>query len=155
MDFEDILRFINLASSGLTAGILVTVLVAVVPAMLELPDEMALRYKQRFDPRIDHLNPPAGVLAFVSALLILLTADDLPSTAVAFTIVGIFGSLGVMAMSLGFNMRINRRMATWSTDAPEAEFRGLIARWSTGHAIRTLFGVLGFAGYVIGVLAVT
>jgi uncharacterized membrane protein len=155
VDFADILRFINLVSSGLTAGILVTVLAAVVPAMLDLPDEMALRYKQRFDPLIDRINPPAGVLAITSAFLLLVTVDDLPSTAVVFTIVGIFGSLGVMAISLGFNMRINRRMAKWSTEAPAAEFRSVVASWSTGHSIRTLSGVIGFVGYVIGVLAVT
>jgi Anthrone oxygenase len=154
VDFEDVLRFINLVSSGVTAGILVVVLVAVAPAMLALPDEVALRYKQKFDPRVDSVNPPATALAFVTGALIMIVADDLPSAAVAFTIVGMAGMVGVAATSLGVNMRINRRMAEWPTASPPAEFREVMARWSASHATRTLSGVIGFAGYVIAVLAV-
>jgi anthrone oxygenase-like protein len=154
MSFEDVLRFVNVFTSGLTAGILVVVMTAVVPAMLSLPDDMALRYKQKLDPLVDRINPPAVITALVSGILVLVVADNLPTTATVATIVGLVGSAGVAATSLGVNMRINRRMGGWSVDAPPAEFRSLMARWNASHVVRTLFGLTAFVGYLIGVLAV-
>src|SRR5689334_8192882 len=116
------MRFISVFTSGVTEGILVAVLIAVTPAMLGLPDAMALRFKQRFDPLVDRINPPFVALAAISAVLVLIMAD-LSSTATVFAAVGIAGGLGVAVTSLGFNLRINREMASWPADAPPEAFR--------------------------------
>src|SRR3954470_21024009 len=112
MTFDDTLRFISVLTSGVTAGIVLGVLVAVMPAMLRLPDAMALRFKQGFDPLVDRINPPFVILAVISGVLALGVADP-STTTTAFTVVGIAGALGVAVVSLGFNMRINREMAAW------------------------------------------
>lgn len=154
MTFDDVLRFINVFTSGITGGILVIVMTAVMPAMLGLPDDNALRFKQKFDPLVDRLNPAFVFIALVTGVLILIVADDLPTTATVFTVIGLVGSAGVAGTSMGVNMRINRRMAGWSVDAPPAEFRSLIGRWQKVHGIRTLSGMTAFVGYLVAVLAV-
>jgi hypothetical protein len=152
--FDDVLRFVNVFTAGIAAGILIIVMAAVMPSMLSLSDQNALRFKQKFDPLVDRINPPSVFLALITGVLILILADDLPTTATVFTIIGIVGSAGVAATSIGVNMRINRRMGGWSTDEPPAEFRSLIGLWQKVHAIRTLSGVTAFVGYLIAVLAV-
>jgi uncharacterized membrane protein len=151
--FDDVLRFINLFTAGVTAGILIIVMIAVMPAMLSLSEDNALRFKQRFDPRVDRINPAFVLIALITGVLLLIFADDLPTTATAATIIGLIGSAGVAGTSMAVNMRINRRMAGWSADAPPGEFHGLIERWNRVHAIRTLCGTTAFVGYLIAVLA--
>jgi uncharacterized membrane protein len=155
MSVDDVLRFVTLVASGVTAGILVVVLVAVMPAMLALPDAMALRYKQKLDPLVDRVNPPAVMAATLTGVLVLVLAHHLPTTAVVATAIGVAGSLGVAVISMRFNMRINRRMADWSSGSPPTEFRRLMARWSGFHRLRTLAGLAAFFAYVVAVLAVT
>jgi uncharacterized membrane protein len=151
--FDDVLRFINLFTSGVTAGILIIVMTAVMPAILPLSDETTVRFKQRFDPLVDRINPAFVFIALVTGVLILIFADDLSTTAKVATIVGVIGSAGVAATSMTVNMRINRRMAGWSTDSLPAEFGGLMQRWIKVHRIRTLCGVTAFVGYLIAVIA--
>lgn len=155
MTFDDVLWFVNVFTSGITAGILVIVMTAVMPTVLSLPDETVVRFKRKFDPLVDRINPAFVLIALITGVLILIVVDDLPTSATIATIVGVAGSAGVAATSLGVNMRINRRMAGWPADAPPPpEFRSLIERWSKVHAVRTLSGVVAFAAYLIGVLAV-
>ena len=153
MDFEDVLRFINLLGAGVAAGILVTVLVAFIP-LIEASGGQGIRLKQIADPLIDRVNPPAVFLSMLAAILILIVADDLPDTSVVFSIIGIAGSLGVAATSLGVNMRINRLMSAWSPDAPPPEYPAVQQRWNRFHSIRTASGVLAFVCYIVAVVAV-
>jgi uncharacterized membrane protein len=152
--FDDVLRFINVFSAGIAAGILVAVMAAVMPAMLSLPDGMALRFKQKFDLLIDRVNPPVVMIGLVTGILILIVTDGLTTTAKVFMVIGIVGTAGVAAISLGINMPINRRMAAWPLDEPPAEFRSLIGRWQKSHAIRTLSGLTGFVGFLVAAIAV-
>ena len=153
MSFEDVLRFIAVFASGIGAGILVVAMAAIVPAMLSLPDSTALSFKQRFDPLVDRINPPLEFGALIAGALVLIVADDAPTTATVATIVGLAGTVGVAATSLGVNMRINRRMASWSPDAPPSEFRSSMKRWRGSHAVRTLSGVTAFAAYLVAAIA--
>lgn len=153
MTFDDVLRFISIFTSGITAGILIIVMIAVVPAMLSLGEGATVRFKQKFDPLVDRVNPALVFIAMVTAVVILIVVDDLSTTATVFTIIGLIGSIGVAATSMSVNMRINRKMAKWSGDTPPPEFRPLIERWQRVHAIRTLSGTVAFVGYLVAVLA--
>jgi uncharacterized membrane protein len=151
--FDDVLRFINVFTAGVTAGILIIVMTAVMPAILTLPDGTTVRFKQRFDPLVDRINPAFVFIALVTGVLILIFADHLSTTAKVFTIIGVVGSAGVALTSMTVNMRINRRMAGWSEESVPAEFRPLIERWVRVHRLRTLCGVVAFVAYLIAVIA--
>jgi len=152
VEFEDVLRFINLFVSGVSAGVLILVLIAVMPAIRSLPVATVLRFKAKFDPLVDRLNPPFVIVAVLTGVALLFVGDP-TSTQVIFTIVGIVGSAGIAITSLTVNMRINREMATWNPDAPPPEYEPLLARWTAVHGIRTLSGVTAFAAYLVAALA--
>jgi hypothetical protein len=152
LSFDDILQFISLFTSGVSEGILVAVLIGVTPAMLGLPDPATLRFKQAFDPALDRIQPPFVMVAIVAGVLALIVTD-LSGTATVFTILGIIGALGVAATSVGYNLRLNAQMAKWPADAPPPELRPTLARWKAGHQVRTAFGTLAFAGYVVATIA--
>jgi uncharacterized membrane protein len=152
LEFEDVLRFINLFCSGIAAGILVVVMTALMPSVMTFPDTFVVRFKAKFDPLVDRINPPFVLFSMITAVLILIVAD-LSTVGKIFTIVGILGSIGVAVTSMTVNMRINRTMATWDADAPPPEFRPLITRWIGVHRIRTLSGVLAFVCYIVAALS--
>jgi uncharacterized membrane protein len=152
VEFEDVLRFINLLCSGVAAGILIVVMIAVMPTIMSFPPSTVVRFKSTFDPAVDRINPPFVLLSMLTGVALLFVGDP-TSTQVIFTIIGIVGSIGVAATSLGVNMRINRTMATWNADAPPPEFQPLITRWIGVHRIRTLSGTLAFVCYLIAALA--
>jgi uncharacterized membrane protein len=152
VEFEDVLRFINLFVSGVAAGVLIIVLIAVMPALLSFPPSTVVAYKARFDPLVDRMNPAFVMLSMITGVLLLFVGDP-TSTQVIFTIIGIVGSAGIAATSLGVNMRINREMAAWDHENPPPEFQPRIARWSAVHRIRTLSGVTAFACYLVAALA--
>ena len=153
MEFEDVLRFINLLCSGVAAGILIVVMVAVMPTLMTFPPSTVVRFKAKFDPLVDRINPPFVLLSMLTGVLLLFIGDP-TSTQVVFTIIGIVGAAGVAATSMGVNMRINRTMATWDADNPPAEFRSQITRWIGVHRIRTLSGTLAFICFLVAALAV-
>jgi uncharacterized membrane protein len=148
VEFEDVLRFVNLLCSGIAAGILIVVMVAVMPAVMTFPPSTVVRFKAAFDPLVDRVNPAFVLLSMITGVLLLFIGDP-TGTQVVFTIIGIVGSIGVAATSMGVNMRINRTMAGWNADAPPPEFRPLITRWLGVHRIRTLSGTLAFLCYLV------
>ena len=152
MEFEDVLRFINLFCSGVAAGILIVVAIALMPTVMTFPPGTVVRFKAMFDPLVDRINPPFVLFSMITGLLLLFIGDP-SSTQVVFTIIGIVGSIGVAATSLGVNMRINRTMASWNADDPPPEFQPLITRWIGVHRIRTLSGTLAFVCYIVAALA--
>lgn len=148
----DSLRVVNLVAAGLAAGILVVVLVAVIPLVRGLPPAVGLLIHQRFDPLVDRVNPPAVALSALSALLILLLDRTLTAPAAALTALGLLGSLGVAVTSLGFNMRINRLVRSWSADAVPDAWAAVRARWNRGHAVRTAAGLLALCCQAVAVV---
>jgi uncharacterized membrane protein len=152
VEFEDVLRFINVLCSGVAAGILIVVAIAVMPTLMTFPPTIVVRFKAKFDPAVDRINPPFILFSMITGVLLLFIGDP-TSTQVIFTIIGIVGSIGVAATSMGVNMRINRTMATWDAENLPAEFQPLITRWIGVHRIRTASGTLAFICYVVAALA--
>src|SRR3954471_9932839 len=118
-------------------------MIAVMPTIMSFPASTVVRFKATFDPAVDRINPPFVLFSMITGVLLLFIGDP-TSTQVIFTIIGIVGSIGVAATSLGVNMRINRTMATWDADNPPAEFQPQITRWIGVHRIRTLSGTVAF-----------
>jgi len=97
-------------------------------------------------------DPPFVLFSMLTGVALLFVGDP-TSTQVIFTIIGIAGSAGIAATSIGVNMRINRTMAKWNADDPPPEFQPLITRWIAVHRARTLSGTLAFVCYLVAALA--
>jgi uncharacterized membrane protein len=146
----DVLRFISIFAAGISAGTLVTVLAGFIPVMTALPPDRALGFKRLMDPLIDRYNPPAVIVAMISAVAMLFYS--MPDDAKLCVAIGLAGSVGIGAVSLGVNMRINRMMSGWSSDAPPPEYRDAQQRWNRFHALRTLSSLVAFSAYILALL---
>lgn len=151
MSFLDIVRWVSIVSAGVVAGTIVTVLVAFIPIVGAMSDEVAVDIRQRMDVSIDsyqHLLAPLAMLAGIITLFY-----DLTTWGYIFTAIAVAGSVGVVALSVGFGVPINKQMASWSLDAIPPQFRGMQARWNKLHRIRTVLALLALGGYAASALA--
>jgi uncharacterized membrane protein len=152
-DVVQVLRFVDILAGGVVAGGFIMVLVALVSAKREMPAPSALQLHQLSTPRIDLYIPPASVLSVVAGILIIVFHDEISRTSALFTALGILFMLAVGIASVFFNMPTNRIMAKWSLDAIPSEYVEMRQRWDSVHQLRTAFGVLAFACYIIAGLA--
>lgn len=150
--FADLLRFVNLFCAGIAAGTFVTVLLAFIPIVDGLAPRVGLQVRQGLDPLVDRYNPPAVILAMLTAIAILASQRELTLAATLLYVVGLVGMIGVAVTSLGFNMRINRVLAGWSTEAVPPEYEPLLRRWNRYHRLRTGFGLLGLVSFIAAAL---
>ena len=133
-------------SSGITAGGMLLVMVAIIPTRRELGPERGLELHQLTTPRIDALMPPSVIVALIAALLVLIFADlSSGSTVAAF--IGVIAGVGVASLSVAFNMPTNRRVAKWRR--PEADYESVFAHWNRVHTLRTLLAVVASVAYCL------
>ena len=150
---EGVLRFINVFCAGIAAGTFVLVLFALIPTISSLSPAAGLQFHQGFDMRVDRYNPAAVLITLLTALALLFVEGDMTTTSGVATLIGFVCTIGVIVVSLVFNIPINRRIRGWSVDSVPAEFVDLRQRWNTFHAVRTALGVLALTCYIIAVLA--
>jgi uncharacterized membrane protein len=152
MAFEDSMRAITIIASGLAAGLLVTVLFVLTPLERSVLDRrVALKVKNAQDPLIDRVNPPLVIASAIAGILLLALGDGLSDAAIALTIVGLVGVLGIAVLSFGFNFPLNRTMYAMPEEPPP-EFEEVLARWTRFHVGRTVLGVTGVVAYTIAAL---
>lgn len=150
---EAVLRFINIFSAGIAAGTFVMVLLALIGTVASLSPADGLRFHQRFDPRVDRYNPATVAVSFLTALALLFVGAGLRTTPGIATLLGLLADLGVGAISVGFNIPINRKISGWPLDPVPAEFTDLRQRWNSFHAVRTAFGLIAFTCFIVAGLA--
>lgn len=137
----------NLVSAALSAGAQVAALVVIAPQRHEYPPGTAVLLHQRATPRIDRYVP-AAALATVVTSLPLVRRGPRPWSALA-----VPAGLGTIAMALGFGMPLDRRIASWSADAPPADHAAVFRRWDRIHAVRTGCAVTAFVCSAIAATA--
>jgi uncharacterized membrane protein len=150
--FEEVMRAVTVICSGLSAGLLVTVLTALIPLLRSLERPLALRVKNAMDPPIDRVNPPLVALSVVAGVVLLGFGHGLSAAAFALTAVGLVGVVGIAVVSFGFNIRLNRVMRAMPEENPPPAFERVFARWCRFHLVRTACGVLGAVAYTVAVL---
>jgi hypothetical protein len=151
VSFLDIVRWVSIVSAGVVAGTIVTVLVAFIPIVGETSEAVAVNIRQRMDVQIDsyqHILAPLAALCGIITLFY-----DLTTWGYIFTGIAVAGSVGVVVVSVGFGVPINKQMGSWSLDAIPPEFRGMQARWNRLHRIRTVLALLALGGYAASALA--
>lgn len=142
----DILRALSLFLSGLTTGGMVFMYATIAPVMAELTIQESFKLHAamlRFDP--DRYIKPAGVVAFLSTIAVLFVDTDASDESLILNGVGVLGFLGVVAVSEGFNVPVNRKVAKWPEDEATYTYAPMRARWLQAHAWRTWAGILALA----------
>jgi hypothetical protein len=105
----------------------------------------------------DHYMKPAGLVSGLTAAVIVLLAAFgvlfLPPLSMAFTILGIFGTLGVALLSRYFNVPTNARMLDWSLNDIPADYPAIRARWDLVHTLRVTCGAAALVFYLLAALS--
>lgn len=147
------LTVVFLLLSGVLAGVLVAVEIAVVPMLGALPGDRFVQVHRLLDPRFDPLLPRASKIALVAGVALLVVGSDGIVNRVAFALAELC-IVGVALVSELRNVPINRRIDTWDgTDLP-AGWQELQTRWFRANRLRTVLAVAGFAAAATATFAV-
>jgi uncharacterized membrane protein len=136
--------------TGLLAGLLSAVDLAVVPALAALPADRYLQLHRLLDPRFDPLLPRFSRLTLGTGVLLAFLAPGAPAKA-GFAVAGLC-VVGVALVSELRNVRLNRRIDTWDAGRLPGQWSQVRHQWGRWHRIRTLISIAGFVAAVAAAL---
>jgi uncharacterized membrane protein len=143
-----VLTAVFLLLTGLLAGTLFTVEVAVVPTLGVLSGERWVQVHTLLDHRFDPMMPRMNMVTLASCLALVIFADGFAAKA-AFALGGLC-TVGVAVVSEAFNVRMNKHISSWDPRALPLEWLGLRSRWASANRVRTIIAVAGFASAIVG-----
>ena len=135
-------RYLSVAAvlgSGLTAGVLFSVALSVVPAFAGVPAQRYVELHKLIGRRYDHVMPP---MVLTWTLLDLLLA--VRGAGALFAVAAVLGA-GVAAVSQLGNVPINRRVKQLPAGPVPAGWADPRARWRAYNLVRTYLAVLALA----------
>ena len=147
------LRFVNLFAAGLLGGGLVMVLLGIIPTLRTFPAQIDHRVHLTFDRNADRFMPASGVVAGLTAILLLALDSDRTALGVAAYVVGLVGSVAIAVLSELYLRPTNRRFRSLSSDDLPPEYPRQRETWNRVHGVRTALGLLALSGYIVGALA--
>ncbi|MBZ5566723.1 MAG: DUF1772 domain-containing protein [Acidobacteriia bacterium] len=149
----DIFRFVNIFCAAITAGGLVMVLMGVYPAMRTFEPKMTARIHQAIDLLPDSYMRPSTILSGVCGVLILVLHGARTPLILAYYVIGILGTLGIIVTSEFFNVRINAVVKSWAQkDYVAPEYPAMLDRWHRFHIVRTSSSLLALTCYLVAEL---
>src|SRR5436309_742485 len=126
-------------TSAIVAGLMILVLVAFVPALFRLPDAEGLRFHQVLHPLADRYMPVVGTMPVVFGAAVLFYERRLAGWELL-TLAGVMCSGATIAVSVAFNVPINRQVDRLGPAGVPPLYPSARRRWSWFHALRTLTG---------------
>lgn len=142
------LAWVFLLLSGILAGTLFTVEVAIVPTLGALTGDRWVQVHTLLDKRFDPMMPRLNMVSLVICAALVVLADT-PAAKVAFALGGLF-TVGVAVVSEVFNVRMNKHLNRWDPQRLPPEWLGVRTRWASWNRVRTVFAVAGFASAIVG-----
>jgi uncharacterized membrane protein len=142
------LALVFVLMSGVLAGVLVGVELAVVPMLAALPADRYVQVHRLLDPGFDPFMPRFNQVALGIGVLITIFAPGVPAKLVFAT--AVLCIVGVAVVSEVYNVRLNRRIDTWESTTPPADWQAVRLRWGRWNRVRTAISVLGFLVAVAG-----
>jgi uncharacterized membrane protein len=131
-----------LVGSGLTAGVLFSVALSVVPAFLGVPPERYVELHKLIGRRYDHVMPPLVVTWTLLDAVLAARAGD--AGRLLFGLAAVLGA-GVAAVSQLGNVPINRRVKRIPAGPVPIGWADPRARWRALNLVRTYLAVLALA----------
>ena len=123
------MTLVFLLLSGVLAGVLIAVEIAVVPMLGALPGDRFVQVHRLLDPHFDPIMPRASKVALAAGVALVLVGSDGIVSRVAFAL-AVSCIVGVALVSELRNVPINRRIETWdgskwsmTSDFMEADFQ--------------------------------
>jgi hypothetical protein len=150
MTAQSWLGVVVLVGSGLTAGVLFSVALGVVPAFLDVPAERYVELHKLVGRRYDHVMPPMVAVWTLLDTLLAVRADTGAARLLFAAAAGL--GCGVAAVSQAGNVPINRRVKRLPAGPVPAGWADPRRRWRAYHLLRTYLAVLGLAANACALL---
>lgn len=137
-----------LVLTGLLAGVLFAVEIAVVPMLGRLAGPEFTVVHRLLDPGFDPLMPRISKVGLLAGIAAAILAPTLASSVLTWA--AIAALVGVAVVSEAVNVRLNRVIDSWDGDRPPEDWQPVRRRWARANRVRTLFAV---ASFLLAVLA--
>ncbi|MGH8907114.1 MAG: anthrone oxygenase family protein [Egibacteraceae bacterium] len=146
-----ILSVVELLGSGIVAGVLFSITLAILPTLLTLPADRYTQVHQLINRNLDRAMP---LIVPASAAIGLVLAFIAP-TAGARTLFAVATALliGVGLVSSTLNVPINRWLARLDPNALPAEWQDPRPRWRKWHYVRYTFATLALIANAAAVVS--
>jgi uncharacterized membrane protein len=143
--WKSVLTLLSLVGSGLVAGGIVAVAMAVVPAEGTLP---AREYAQWHTPFAHHMDRYIPVVAVATILIgIGLAFLHTGWRERGLVLAGALLIVSIAVISETGNVPMNREIAAWGPETPLAETQRVRERWRRLHVYRTVAALLSQAAF--------
>lgn len=146
-----LIEVLTLVSTGIFAGGMVLVMLAIVPAWLGMTPEQWAFNQQQIGPYIDRYMPILDGVATLGAIFLVIQHWSVPAPAIT-ALLGMLGLISVAVISQAINVPINRHVRSWSLNALPPECLRMRERWIVWHAIRTLAGIVAFIALLLSIV---
>jgi uncharacterized membrane protein len=151
-----IVRLLNLILAGTLTGNELGGLVAVHPALGNLPAEEHLRAEQEVYRRYGRIMPFFMTATVASAIPVLSAIKDRGSAEFRLTLAGMLCFAAMLTVTLIGNVPINKRILELpAREESYEEFLVLRRRWDRLHAVRNFLNVVGLVLSCLGTLSPT
>ncbi|HEY5937267.1 MAG TPA: DUF1772 domain-containing protein, partial [Kofleriaceae bacterium] len=141
MTLHDLFLLASILVTGVNAGVFVAVQMAQVPVQRTLGARDFVLVKKSFELRY---GPRMRVLV-VASLLAPIPLYVTDNSALALIAIGHAFALAVLAVTVAFNLPVNRKAVTWDPEHPPTDWEVQRDRWHLGNAIRTPLSIVAFA----------
>lgn len=142
----NIVRFVQLFTTGLFTGLLFGDRIGVTPIRPKLPPASFVLFQQELHLTFGMVMPVlVGVSLLTGLLSLFLLRRERRTVLFTFTAIATLCVLAVVVMTRLVNIPINEALMTWSRTSPPENLMQLWAPWEKIHTIRTVVSLIGFA----------
>jgi hypothetical protein len=127
--------------SGILAGAVVTITLAVIPALHEFSPEDDFRVHRVFNPLPDYYLPHSLFISLIAGTAALATSDGRSGAGRAAAIAAVVISVAIILISHRGTRPINLVIRRWSGEGLPRGYEHMRRRWDMAHRARTVFCV--------------
>jgi uncharacterized membrane protein len=149
---EHALQLAVLFFAALATGALMVNWIGLGRAMSRLSALAYVEFHQATNRTFDPYMPIVVVGALLAGIVLAILSPGINSLSGELAIAGFLSYVGVLAVGLPTNVRINKQIAGWSVQSPPDDWAYIRFRWIRFHIIRTLFSLPGLACYILACL---
>jgi len=137
----DVLWLVAVLFSGILAGGVVTVTLAVIPALHQFGPEDDFRVHRVFNPLPDYYLPQSLFISIIAVAAVLASRGGPPATAGVAANAGLVISAAIILISHRGTLPVNLVIRRWSGEGLPRGYARLRRRWDMVQRVRTLFCV--------------
>ena len=149
---EQVLQLVVVFFAALVTGAQMVNWVGLSRAMSRLSVSTYVEFHQATNHTYEPYMPIVIMGALLGGVVLAILPPGIRSLPGELAIAGSVCYVGVLAVSLSTNVRINKQIARWSVQSPPEDWARIRARWVRLNIVRTLFSLPGLAFYILACL---